>query len=84
MEIKFNPEKDYTWNNDDEFSLYGKEFEIAHNTLSAIFNTPLPESQMYLMLNEVYKITSLILKRNVESGKIKEAELNDTDILATT
>ena len=70
--IVFNPQSDYSWKNDDEFTINGKEFEIVHNTLSAIFNTNLPQSQMYIMLNEMFKITTSVLKREVEYGTIKE------------
>lgn len=70
--IVFNPQSDYSWQNNDEFTINGKEFEIVHNTLNAVFNTNLPQSQMYVMLNEMLKITTGILKREVEYGTIKE------------
>lgn len=73
--INFNPEADYSWQANDSFTLKGKELEILHNTLGSIFGSNIPQSQMYLMLNECFKISSDIIKRNVEAGKIKQMEL---------
>lgn len=71
--FKFDSEQDYAWQASDSFSLKGKELEILHNTLGAIFSSVIPDSQMYLMLNECFKISSDIIKRNVENGLITEA-----------
>ena len=72
--ITFNPEADYSWQANDSFTLKGKELEILHNTLGSIFGSNIPQAQMYLMLNECFKISSDIIKRNVESGKIQQME----------
>lgn len=68
---KFNPEENYVWKSDDEFPLMGGELEFMHNSLSTICNTDIKPAQMYIMIYEMLKVTSDILKRNVESGKIK-------------
>ena len=72
----FNPEADYVWDAGDDLNLKGKEFEMIHNTLSSIFTQSLPDSQMYVMLHELWKISSGIIKRNVENGIIKEKPAN--------
>lgn len=63
-------EVSYSWKEDDKFEFNGKEFEFVHNTLSTIFNTNLPESQMYVMLHKLLEITSGILKKNIDSGVV--------------
>lgn len=70
--VEFNPEAEYVWDAGDNLNLKGKEFEIIHNTLSSIFTQGLPDAQMYIMLHELWKISSGIIKRNVENGLIKE------------
>lgn len=70
----FNPDADYSWKADDYLSLRGKEFEVVHNTLSSIFSQNVPPAQMYLLLYDAFQVTSLILKRNVEEGNIKEVK----------
>jgi hypothetical protein len=70
----FNPEADYSWRATDSFELKGKELEILHNTLGSIFGSNLPLAQMYLMLNKCFEISSDIIKRNVEIGRIKQSE----------
>jgi hypothetical protein len=70
----FNPDADYSWKADDYLSFRGKEFEVVHNTLSSIFSQNVPPAQMYLLLYDAFQVTSLILKRNVEEGNIKEVE----------
>ena len=73
---EFNAEAEYVWDSEDDLNLKGKEFEIIHNTLSSIFTQNLPDSQMYVMLHELWKISSGIIKRNVENGIIKEKPAN--------
>lgn len=68
----FDPNKDYVWKPTDRFKLKGRELEIMHNTLGAIFSGQVPEPQMYLMLNEMLKITTGIIRENVELGIIQE------------
>ncbi len=72
--IEFDPSKDYVWKPTDRFKLKGRELEIMHNTLGAIFSGQVPEPQMYLMLNEMLKITTGIIRENVELGVITEKE----------
>jgi len=72
--IEYSPEKSYTWKVEDQFNISGKELEVLHNTLSSIFNTNLPQAQMYVMLHECFKISSALIQRSVEQGIIKEAE----------
>jgi len=70
--IVFNPEADYQWKANDNFVLRGKELEVLHSTLGTIFGTNIPAAQMYLMLNECFKITTNLIQRNVENGSIRE------------
>lgn len=70
--IVFNPEADYQWKANDSFVLRGKELEVLHSTLGTIFGTNIPAAQMYLMLNECFKITTNLIQRNVENGSIRE------------
>lgn len=70
--IEFNPEADYQWKANDSFTLRGKELEVLHSTLGTIFGTNIPAAQMYLMLNECFKITTNLIQRNVENGSIRE------------
>lgn len=69
----FNPETNYTWGVDDIFEVTGKEFELLHNTLAQVFQN-MPVAQSYVMLHQLLGITTSVLKRNVEEGKIKELE----------
>ena len=66
----FDPNKDYVWKPTDRFKLKGRELEIMHNTLGAIFSGQVPEPQMYIMLNKMLEITTNIIKENVELGVI--------------
>ena len=68
---KFNPEESYSWKSEDEFALKGGELEFMHNSLSTICNTNVAPAQMYIMVYEMLRVTSDILKRNVELGNIK-------------
>lgn len=72
VKVVFDPEKDYIWKPTDRFKLKGRELEIMHNTLGAIFTGQIPEAQMYIMLNKMLEITTNIIKENVELGVIKE------------
>jgi len=63
-------EETYSWKEEDKFEFNGKEFELVHNTLSTIFNSGLPESQMYVMLYKLLEVTSGILKKNIDSGVV--------------
>lgn len=67
---KFNPQSNYQWQAEDQFSVSGLELDILHKAVSAIVNTP--EAQRVLAAYDALKITSEVIKRNVENGVIKE------------
>ena len=68
-EIK--PNTSYSWNNDQEFPVTGKEFETLLNTSRALLGTP--EAQMVLFLKRVNDIFENVLIKGIESGVIVEA-----------
>lgn len=70
---KFEPGKAYSWNATDEFKLLGSELNTLHNTLHVIFSEDIPEPKTWVLIHNLYKITSDLVKRGVESGIIKEA-----------
>lgn len=71
--IVFNPDKNYIWKYDDRFEITGKEFEMLNNTIGSIFTSNVPQAQMYIMLHEIWKVCTNVVKRNVENGKMLPA-----------
>jgi hypothetical protein len=65
------PNTSYSWNNDQEFPVTGKEFETLLNTSRALLGTP--EAQMVLFLKRVNDIFENVLIKGIESGVIVEA-----------
>lgn len=71
----FRNDVNYQWQPTDKFSLTGAELNVIHNTLHVVFNDPrVTEPTKWVMLNELYKLTSKLIQKGVEDGIIKEAE----------
>lgn len=67
----YDPNKRYTWSQDDLFVISGGEFGVLLNALRAILNTP--ESQKVLLTDRANSIVEQALARAVENGIVKEA-----------
>ena len=72
---KVDPNKPYSWEPDENFSLNGREFSIAYNNLNEFLSTPLSPVTM-LKVADVFSILQKQLIAKVESGKIKERVIN--------
>lgn len=68
---KVKPNTPYQWEDNTQFCLNGKEFEIFINTIRAVMSTP--DAQKYLLLAELGKVLEDKLANAVEEGKVFEA-----------
>lgn len=68
---KYDPKKQYKWDPDTEFVLHGEEFGLILNTFRNVLNTP--KAREIIMLDQANQQIEQVLKRNVESGVVKEA-----------
>ncbi len=68
--MKYNPEKMYSWNPDETFSISGREFGLILNTLRSVLNTE--QAQQIILANKTNEILEKIMEENVKSGKIIE------------
>lgn len=68
--IKFDPNKSYRWNKDDQFILTGAEFDLIYKALQA--RAVNPEFQRFIVEFEALKLVESIFIKGVESGKIPE------------
>jgi hypothetical protein len=66
----YNPNKKYTWSQEDVFTLSGQEFGLVLNTLRAIVNTP--EAATILLAAEASKGIESVMARAVEANIVKE------------
>ncbi len=66
----YDPNKKYTWTQEDQFVLSGGEFGLILNTLRAVLNTQ--EAARILLANQANQVVEGVLARGVESGVIKE------------
>jgi hypothetical protein len=66
----YDPNKKYTWSQDDLFVVSGGEFGVLLNALRAVLNTP--ESQRILLADRANNIVEQALARAVENGVVKE------------
>ena len=69
--ITCDPNKKYTWTNDDQFVISGSEFGLILNTLRAVLNTP--DAARILLANEANNIIEAKLAQAVENGVVVEA-----------
>ena len=72
QENVFNPEKQYSWNNNDVFTLNGQEFGLILNALRATISTP--EAARILLAADAHDALEGSLARAVQSGQVKEVE----------
>lgn len=72
QKISYDPNKKYTWSQDDQFILSGGEFGLVLNALRAILNTP--EAAKILIANQANNVIEGALAKAVEAGIVKEAE----------
>ena len=67
----YDPNKKYTWTNDDQFVISGSEFGLILNTLRAVLNTP--DAARILLANEANNVIEAKLAQAVENGVVVEA-----------
>ena len=67
----FDPQKQYTWSEQDKFTFSGGEFGLILNALRIIVGTE--KAQGIIMANDAAKVITDTLRRAVESGQVKEA-----------
>jgi hypothetical protein len=75
----YDPNKKYTWSQDDLFVVSGGEFGVLLNALRAVLNTP--ESQRILLADRANNIVEQALARAVENGVVKEVPEEDKSSL---
>jgi hypothetical protein len=68
----FDPQKQYTWNADNAFTLSGSDFGLVLNALRATISTP--EAARILLAVDAHDAVQDALARAVESGQVKEKE----------
>jgi len=68
----YDPNKKYTWAQEDSFILSGAEFGIVLNTLRAVLSTE--EAAKIMLAMRANEIIEGTLARAVENGIVKEAE----------
>ena len=68
--IKYDPQKKYRWNKDDEFVLTGNEFGTILNALRGILGSP--EAQRIIALERANIAIEEVMGRSVELGVVKE------------
>ena len=67
---KFDPNKKYTWSQDDVFTITGREFGLLLNSLRAVVSTK--EAQTIILASKAADIMEDVLAQNVEIGIVKE------------
>lgn len=67
----YDPNKKYTWTNEDSFILSGAEFGLVLNTLRAVLGTP--EAARILLANQANEVIEHTLAKAVENGVVIEA-----------
>lgn len=72
----YDPNKKYTWGQDDSFILSGPEFGLILNTLRAVVSTP--EASRILLAAQAAEVLEGTLARAVEDGIVKEVEETST------
>lgn len=69
---EYNPNKQYKWEESDEFVMNGNQFGLVLNAFRKILSKP--ESQEVMLVMRAEKELTNILANGVEQGVIKEAE----------
>lgn len=78
QELKFDPNKKYTWNQEATFTLSGGDFGLLLNTLRAIINTK--EAQTILLAKQAGDVLEETLASGVKSGVVVELLENKTNL----
>ena len=68
---KFDPSKRYEWDEQDQFSITGREIDSLNRAINAQISTP--EFQRMLLVQQAAITMQNFLKECVEQGVIKEA-----------
>ena len=68
--MNYNPDKMYSWNPDETFSISGREFGLILNTLRSILNTE--QAQQIILAHKTNEVLERIMEENVKNGKIVE------------
>lgn len=69
---KYYPNKKYTWSNDDQITISGRDFGLFLNAFRSILNTE--EAARILLANEANKAIEDIIAKYVEKDIIKEVD----------
>lgn len=72
---KYDPNKQYKWEEETDFTLSGSEFGLIMNTFRSVLRSP--EAQRILMINTANEAVEEVMKRSVETGLVKEAPMPD-------
>ena len=68
--MSYDPNKQYSWNPDEQFTLSGREFGLILNTVRAILSTE--QAQHILLAARTHDVLEKMMEENVENGKIME------------
>ncbi len=69
---QYDPNKKYSWNNDEEIVISGRDFGLYLNAFRAILSTE--QASQVLLANEANKSIETTLAKYVEKDVIKEVE----------
>lgn len=72
--MKYDNSKEYTWTNEEIFTLTGRELGLISNTLRVILSTE--QAAQILLAHRASQVVEKIITEGVESGKIKEVVPN--------
>lgn len=70
----YNPNTEYSWNPDEQFTISGRDFGLILNTIRAILSTE--QAAQILLAARTNDVLEKLMKENVEKGKIVEKESN--------
>ena len=71
---KFNPNGNYTWDADQEFTVYGKEIDLWNKTFNIFARDP--QFEKFLYLQEALKMMQGFFQEAVSEGLITEIKPN--------
>lgn len=75
--MTYNPNKNYGWNPDEQFTISGRDFGLILNTIRAILSTE--QAQQILLAARANDVIEKMMAKNVEEGKIVEKELKNIE-----
>ena len=73
--MSYNPNAQYQWNPDEQFTISGREFGLILNTIRALLSTE--QAQQILLAARTNDVLEKLMKENVENGKIIEKFIPD-------